>query len=177
MYGAGILKGLWVTLKHIWGTYAKDIKKFPRRHAPGGILERTDYDLYGIFTLQYPEERYEMFPRFRGALMHLRNAETGELNCTGCGLCERACPHGVISGIESEGKGKEKRATAYHYDLGRCVFCRLCVESCNFNAIEMSHEYELSRYTNDFILSLDDLLKIGDKYGVHKTGEAWGVTE
>ena len=118
-----------------------------------------------------------MFPRFRGALMHLRNAETGELNCTGCGLCERACPHGVISGIESEGKGKEKRATAYHYDLGRCIFCRLCVESCNFNAIEMSHEYELSRYTKDFVLGLDDLLKIGDRYGVHKTGEAWGVTE
>jgi formate hydrogenlyase subunit 6/NADH:ubiquinone oxidoreductase subunit I len=51
------------------------------------------------------------------------------------------------------------------------------VESCNFNAIEMSHEYELSRYTKDFVLGLDDLLKIGDRYGVHKTGEAWGVTE
>lgn len=176
MYGKGIAKGLWVTLKHIWGTYAKDIKKFPRRYAPGGIAKRTEYDLYGLFTLQYPEERYEMFPRFRGALMHLRNPETGEPNCTACGACERACPHGVIT-VEGEGKGKDRKVTAYRYDLGRCIFCRLCVESCNFNAIEMSREYELSRYKKDFILELDDLLKIGDKYGVHKTGEAWGVTE
>lgn len=176
MYGKGIAKGLWVTLKHIWGTYAKDITKFPRRYALEGIAKRTEYDLYGLFTLQYPEERYEMFPRFRGALMHLRNPETGEPNCTACGLCERACPHGVIT-VEGEGKGKDRKVTAYRYDLGRCIFCRLCVEACNFNAIEMSHEYELSRYKKDFILELDDLLKIGDKYGIHKTGEAWGVTE
>jgi formate hydrogenlyase subunit 6/NADH:ubiquinone oxidoreductase subunit I len=176
MYGVGILKGLWVTLKHIAGTYVKDVKKFPRRYAPGGVLERTEYDLYGIFTCQYPEERYEMFPRFRGALMQLRDAETGEPNCTACSLCERACPHGVIS-MEVEGKGKERVLKSYTYDVGRCVFCRLCVESCRFDAIEMSHEYELSRYSNEFVLDMDDLLALGDKYGVHKTGEAWGVNE
>jgi NADH-quinone oxidoreductase subunit I len=175
MYGIGMLKGLWVTMKHVFGTYAKDIKKFPHRYAPGGAAKRPEYDLYGIFTVQYPEERYEMFPRFRGPIMQLRD-ETGKPNCTACGACERACPHGVIT-IETEGKGKDRVLKMYRYDMGRCIFCRLCVEACPFDAIEMSREYELSRYTNDFVLYYDDLLALGDRYGVHKIGEAWGRKE
>jgi NADH-quinone oxidoreductase subunit I len=114
-----------------------------------------------------------MFPRFRGALMHLRDAETGEPKCTACGLCVRACPNNVIE-VEGEGKGRDRKVTAYHYNLARCLFCRLCVEACTFSAIEMSHEYELSSYSPDLVWDLQKLLAIGDKYGVHEAGKDWG---
>jgi formate hydrogenlyase subunit 6/NADH:ubiquinone oxidoreductase subunit I len=57
--------------------------------------------------------------------------------------------------------------------LARCIFCRLCVESCNFNAIELSHEYELATYSRDMVWDLEKLLALGDQYGVHETGKAW----
>ena len=113
-----------------------------------------------------------MFPRFRGALMQLRDAETGEPKCTACGLCVRACPNNVLE-VEGEGKGKARRATAFSYKLSRCLFCRLCVEACTFKAIEMSHEYELASYSSDLVWDLDKMLALGDKYGVHEAGKDW----
>ena len=180
MYGLGLLKGLWVTIKHYWGTYLWDIsaylkrvKAFPRGIAPGGKAERLEPRLTGLFTLQYPEEKYEMFKRFRGPLVQLRDPETQDVRCTACGLCVRACPHGVIFEVEGEGKGKEKRVTTYSYDLGRCIFCRLCVESCRFDAIELSRDYELASYGRDLVWDLEKLLEMGDKSGIQHTGEYW----
>jgi NADH-quinone oxidoreductase subunit I len=175
MYGLGVLKGLWVTLKHFWGTYIDDIRKFPRRYAPGGKAQRRPYRLTGLFTVQYPEERLEMFPRFRGALMHLRD-ETGKPRCNACASCMRACPHGVIT-VEGEGKGKDRVPKFYKYDMGRCIFCRLCVEACNFDAIEMSNEYELARYENKYVLEWEDLLAIGDRSGLHGKRPEWGSAQ
>ena len=113
-----------------------------------------------------------MFPRFRGPLMHLRDPETGQLRCTACGMCVRACPHGCIT-VEGEGKGKDRRATVYTYDVGRCIFCRQCVEACPFNAIELSREYELACYNKDTIWDLPRLLALGDRSGVTETGQYW----
>jgi NADH-quinone oxidoreductase subunit I len=180
MYGLGLVKGLWVTIKHYWGTYLLDLlayvrrqKSFPRGIAVGGKAKRPVDHLTGLFTVQYPEERYEMFPRFRGPVVQLRDENTGGPRCTACGMCEKACPHGVISGIEGEGKGKERRAVKYSYDVGRCIFCRLCVESCPFDAIELSHDYELAVFDRDFVWGLERLLAMGDKSGMKHTGQNW----
>ena len=43
-------------------------------------------------TLQYPTERWTMPERSRGVVVLLSNKETGELNCTACMLCAKACP-------------------------------------------------------------------------------------
>jgi NADH-quinone oxidoreductase subunit I len=164
MFGLGIVKGLWTTGKHFVQSYLG--------HTGFQEGTRPDPTLEGLFTVQYPEERLPMFPRFRGALMHLRDAETGEPKCTACGLCVRACPNNVIE-VEGEGKGRDRKVTAYHYNLARCLFCRLCVEACTFSAIEMSHEYELASYSPDLVWDLEKLLAIGDKYGVHEAGKDW----
>ena len=172
MLGRGMLKGLWVTLQHTISSYIKGPRRFPHRYAPGGFMERQQPDIQGMLTLQYPFERYEMFPRFRGVLCQLRDPETGQPRCTACLACERACPHGVIS-IVPEGKGKERRPKEYTYNLGRCIFCRLCVEACPFDAIEMSHHYEVTSTTSNQVLNLQDLLQLGDQSDITHANEAY----
>jgi len=84
----------------------------------------------------------------------------------------RACPNNVLE-VEGEGKGRERKVTAFCYNLARCLFCRLCVEACTFSAIEMSHEYELASYSPEMVWDLEKMLAIGDKYGVHESGKDW----
>ena len=173
MYGTGLLKGLWVTLKHFWGTIFTDVRKFPRRyHREGTHPTQAAPSLYVVFSLQYPEEKVEMFPRFRGPLVQLRDPETGEPRCTACGMCVKACPHGCIT-VEGEGKGKDRKPTVYTYDVGHCVFCRQCVEACPFNAIELSRFYELGMYEKHTVWDLAYLLELGDKSGITNSGQYW----
>jgi len=51
-------------------------------------------------TVQYPEEKTPMSPRFRG-LHALRRYENGEERCIACKLCEAVCPALAIT-IDSE---------------------------------------------------------------------------
>ena len=70
--------------------------------------------------------------------------ELYEINCTGCGSCDRACPHDVIDMLSIPGTAKkrpngtlgpEKKLPMFNYEL--CVSCALCVEACPFDALEM----------------------------------------
>ena len=51
-------------------------------------------------TVQFPEEKTPMSPRFRG-LHALRRYENGEERCIACKLCEAVCPAMAIT-IESD---------------------------------------------------------------------------
>ncbi|MCK5395945.1 MAG: NADH-quinone oxidoreductase subunit NuoI, partial [Gammaproteobacteria bacterium] len=51
-------------------------------------------------TVQYPEEKTPMSPRFRG-LHALRRYANGEERCIACKLCEAVCPALAIT-IDSE---------------------------------------------------------------------------
>jgi NADH-quinone oxidoreductase subunit I len=97
-------------------------------------------------TLQYPDKKADMPLRFRGRLVMPFDSETGTNRCTACMMCVRACPNhslDVEKMIDGDGKPKPKPAK-YIYNLGSCMFCNLCVESCPFAAIIMSDEYELA---------------------------------
>lgn len=173
MYGIGLLKGLYVTALHFWGSIFYDLRRLFRRSAGDeSPPTRGDPTLHGIFSIQYPEQKVPMFPRFRGPLVQLRNPESGEPLCTACGMCVRACPHGCIT-CEGEGKGKDRKPTLYLYDVGRCIFCRQCVESCPFDAIELSRFYELACYEKDTIWDLQRLLDMGDQEEIKEAGQFW----
>ena len=106
-------------------------------------------------TVQYPYETLTMTDKYRGHVELIENDE-GKPNCVACGLCARARPSGCISlaGEKPEGS-KKKVVTRYILDFTRCSLCGSCVESCNFNALKFSKEYNLaSTRREDFIFDL-----------------------
>jgi NADH-quinone oxidoreductase subunit I len=116
------------------------------------------------FTVQYPEEKAPISPRFRG-LHALRRYPNGEERCIACKLCEVVCPALAIT-IESEPRADgTRRTTRYDIDLTKCIFCGYCEESCPVDSIVETHIYEYhGDKRGDLYMTKDRLLAVGDKY-------------
>lgn len=116
------------------------------------------------FTVQYPEEKAPVSPRFRG-LHALRRYENGEERCIACKLCEATCPAVAIT-IEAEPREDgSRRTTRYDIDLFKCIFCGYCQESCPVDAIVETRLYEYHfENREDAIMTKEKLLAMGDKY-------------
>lgn len=115
-------------------------------------------------TIQYPEEKTPMSPRFRG-IHALRRYSNGEERCIACKLCEAVCPALAIT-IEAEPREDDsRRTTLYDIDLFKCVYCGLCEEACPVDAIVLTrnHDYHFEN-RGENILTKEKLLAIGDKY-------------
>jgi len=115
-------------------------------------------------TIQYPEEKTPMSPRFRG-LHALRRYPNGEERCIACKLCEAVCPAMAIT-IESEQRADgTRRTTRYDIDLTKCIFCGFCEESCPVASIVETniHEYH-GEARGDLLYTKEMLLAIGDRY-------------
>src|SRR3990170_112348 len=92
-------------------------------------------------TVQFPEEKTPLSPRFRG-LHALRRYENGEERCIACKLCEAVCPALAIT-IESDQRADgTRRTTRYDIDLTKCIFCGFCEESCPVDSIVETHILE-----------------------------------
>lgn len=104
-----------------------------------------------ILTQQYPNNREDLYipERFK-AILHLIDDEEGKTKCTACGLCQLSCPNDcitVFAGTVQTPEGKAKKTlNSYTYELGNCSFCGLCVDSCNFGALEFTNQFENSEY-------------------------------
>ena len=85
-------------------------------------------------TLNYPSERSGMPQGFRGKIKFFPE------HCIGCKMCMRDCPSGAIN-IKQVG---EKQFEA-EIDLGKCIYCGQCVDSCLKKALEYTPEFELAQ--------------------------------
>ena len=94
-------------------------------------------------TLNYPEEKYEYSPRFKGNHV-LTVKKDGSLRCTACMLCATNCPAQCITikAAEHEDPSVEKYPISYEIDILRCVFCGFCEEACPVDAIRMGPEWQ-----------------------------------
>jgi NADH-quinone oxidoreductase subunit I len=115
-------------------------------------------------TVQFPEEKTPLSPRFRG-LHALRRYENGEERCIACKLCEAVCPALAIT-IESEQRADgTRRTTRYDIDLTKCIFCGFCEESCPVDSIVETHVLEYhGEKRGDLYFTKDMLLAVGDRY-------------
>lgn len=116
------------------------------------------------FTVQYPEEKTPLSPRFRG-LHALRRYPNGEERCIACKLCEAVCPALAIK-IESQKRDDgTRRTTRYDIDLTKCIFCGYCEESCPVDSIVETDFFEYhGEQRGDLLMTKDKLLAVGDKY-------------
>jgi NADH-quinone oxidoreductase subunit I len=116
------------------------------------------------FTVQYPEEKAPISPRFRGRHA-LRRYPNGEERCIACKLCEATCPALAIT-IEAEPRDDgSRRTTRYDIDLFKCIYCGLCEESCPVDSIVETGVYEYAfEERGPEILTKEMLLAYGDEY-------------
>ncbi len=115
-------------------------------------------------TIQFPEEKTPLSPRFRG-LHALRRYENGEERCIACNLCEAICPALAIT-IESEVREDgSRRTTRYDIDLHKCIFCGMCEEACPVDAIVETSILEYhGEKRSDLYFTKEMLLAVGDSY-------------
>jgi NADH-quinone oxidoreductase subunit I len=115
-------------------------------------------------TVQYPEEKTPVYPRFRGRHKLHRFEDTGLEKCVGCSLCAAACPSDCIRVVAAENTPEnrvsagERYAAVYEINLSRCIFCGYCEIACPFDAITMGHDYELSDYNRSDLIFTKEML-------------------
>jgi NADH-quinone oxidoreductase subunit I len=91
---------------------------------------------------RYPERKKELPPRARMSFAMAQD-DSGQAQCKACMLCERSCPDNAIF-IESEKRtdGPGKVLTKFTIDLGRCMYCGLCVEQCTSDGLHHTGDFE-----------------------------------
>jgi len=115
-------------------------------------------------TVQYPEEKTPLSPRFRG-LHALRRYPNGEERCIACKLCEAVCPALAITIESAQRADGTRRTTRYDIDLTKCIFCGLCEESCPVDSIVETHILEYhGEKRGDLYFTKEMLLAVGDRY-------------
>jgi NADH-quinone oxidoreductase subunit I len=117
-----------------------------------------------VSTIQYPEEKTPVYPRFRGRHRLHRFEDTGLEKCVGCSLCAAACPSDCIRVVAAENTPEnrvsagERYAAVYEINLSRCIFCGYCEVACPFDAITMGQDYEMSDYNRSDLIFTKEML-------------------
>ena len=123
-------------------------------------------------TAQYPKQHLPIQPRYMGFPALTWDYKIDEPFCTACMVCIRNCPTLCMSAtmkdnpLQQEGKSTRKKIVdTFEINLNRCILCGICVEVCNFDAIVMSHEHEMSVYErNGDRVDLEPLLDMGKQF-------------
>ena len=140
------------------------LKSFMLAELFKGMVLTGRYAFRRKITVQFPEEKTPLSPRFRG-LHALRRYDNGEERCIACKLCEAVCPAQAIT-IEAEPREDgSRRTTRYDIDMVKCIYCGLCQEACPVDAIVEGPNFEFSTETREELYyDKERLLANGDRW-------------
>jgi NADH-quinone oxidoreductase subunit I len=172
MYGFGLAKGLVVTMRNmILPSRMFTLHQYPNRKI--GLLGLAKSSGTNIFkyVLREPRlaaksilgltsipDKIPQHPRFRG-----QEFAWYENRCTGCASCAKYCPLGIIKIVtqpsgEDMQEGEKYAIDVFDIDIGRCMFCGLCVEACPYDAIHMGSGFEEAQpQRQNLIIGVDKL--------------------
>jgi len=112
-------------------------------------------------TIQYPEQKVYLPPRYRGRIVLTRDPD-GEERCVSCNLCAVACPVGCIALQKTETEDGRWYPEFFRINFSRCIFCGMCEEACPTTAIQLIPDFELAEYRRqDLVYEKEDLLIAG----------------
>jgi NADH-quinone oxidoreductase subunit I len=118
-------------------------------------------------TLEYPDERPEIPPGYRGVPTLVRDPN-GREKCVSCQLCEFVCPPKAIRITpgeipeDAETAHVEKAPKEFEINMLRCIYCGLCQEVCPEEAIFLQDIYSVTGYTREeFAFKKEKLYELG----------------
>lgn len=117
-------------------------KKRESVQRPGGLAGQAVKNLFEQpATQSLPFGREGIQKGYRGKLLY------DPQNCINCVMCMRDCPTGAIT-IENKGTKEAKDMHAY-LNVGRCVFCCQCVDTCPKKCLSFSSDVMLASFSRD----------------------------
>ena len=128
-------------------------------------------------TIQYPEQKPTLTPRFRGRIILSRDSDGSE-RCVGCYLCSAACPVDCIALQAAQNEHGRRYPEFFRINFSRCIFCGLCEEACPTYAIQLTPDFEMSEYKRqNLVYEKEDLLISGPgKYPDYNFYNVTGVS-
>ena len=169
MYGGGLLKGMMVTFRQLLST-PFTVQYPDRRVGLSGaasasgmsplkfLWRRPSEGMRAIVGMARVEVRNSQSTRFRG-----QEFTWYEDRCTGCASCAKFCPLGIIriethpGGVDVQ-EGESYAIDVFDIDIGRCMYCGLCVEACPYDALHMGSGFERGQYhRTDLVVPMEEL--------------------
>lgn len=128
-------------------------------------------------TVQYPEQKPYLPPRWRGRIILSRDPDGAE-RCVACYLCAAACPVGCIVLQAAQDEYGRRYPEFFRINFSRCIFCGLCEEACPTYALQLTPDFEMSEYKRqNLVYEKEDLLISGTgKYAGYNFYRVAGVS-
>jgi len=127
----------------------------------GSIWEVLKHTFRRRVTVQYPDEKPYLPPRFRGRIILARDPSGAE-RCVACYLCAVACPVDCIALQATEDEHGRRYPEFFRINFSRCILCGWCEEACPTYAIQLTPDFEFGEYERqDLVYEKEDLLISG----------------
>jgi NADH-quinone oxidoreductase subunit I len=124
----------------------------------GGLMTTIRHFFGRRVTLEYPEQRPQISPGYRGVPTLVKDPN-GREKCVSCQLCEFICPPKAIRITPGEIPDDastahvEKAPREFEINMLRCIYCGLCQEVCPEEAIFLQNIYSVSGYSRDELVN------------------------
>ncbi len=117
-------------------------------------------------TIQYPEQKAYLAPRYRGRIILSRDPD-GEERCVACYLCAIACPVDCISLQATEDDTGRRYPEFFRINFSRCIYCGFCEEACPTYAIQLVPDTEMGEYNRQNLVYEKEQLLISGQGKYH----------